>query len=62
MTEKEVLRYLSLVDRKLTIYLNSGINWKPEYEEELVSIDKELEQLRILIDAEHARRENLNNW
>ena len=58
MTEKEVLRYLSLVDRKLTIYLNSGINWKPEYEEELVSIDKELEQLRILIDAEHARREN----
>ena len=58
MTEKEVLRYLSLVDRKLTIYLNSGINWKPEYEEELVSIDKELEQLRILIDAEHARKEN----
>ena len=58
MTEKEVLRYLSLVDRKLTIYLNSGINWKLEYEEELVSIDKELEQLRILIDAEHARREN----
>lgn len=56
MTEKEVLRYLSLVDRKLTIYLNSGINWKPEYEEEIVSIDKELEQLRILIDAEHARR------
>lgn len=56
MTEKEVLRYLSLVDRKLDICLNSGVNWKPEYEEEIASIDKELAQLRILVDAEHARR------
>ena len=57
MTEKEILRYLSLLDRKLTIHLNSGINWKPEYEEELVNIDRELAQLRILVDTEHSKRE-----
>ncbi len=57
MTEKEVLRYLSLVDRKLTIYVNSGTNWKPEYEEELANIDKELAQLRALIDDEHKQTE-----
>ncbi len=56
MTEKEVLRYLSLVDRKLDICLSSGVNWKPEYEEEIASIDKELTQLRILVDDEHAKR------
>lgn len=56
MTEKEVLRYLSLVDRKLDICLSSGVNWKPEYEEEIASIDKELAQLRILVDDEHAKR------
>lgn len=57
MTEKEILRYLYLVDRKLTIYVNSGINWNPAYEKELASIDKELEQLRILVDAEHSKWE-----
>lgn len=55
MGEKEILRYLSLVDRKLTIYLSSGVNWKPEYEEELVNIDRELEKLRILVEAEHSK-------
>lgn len=59
MTEKDVLRYLALVDRKLTIYINSGINWKPEYEDELTGIDKELSQLRILVDAEHSRRRKI---
>ena len=56
MTEKEVLRYLILVDRKLEIYISSGINWKPEYESELVNIDKELAQLRILIELESNKR------
>ena len=51
MPEKEVVRYLSLVDRKLTIYTNSGINWEPGYEDELASIDKELAKLRTIIDA-----------
>lgn len=58
MTDKEVLRYLTLVDRKLDICLNSGVNWKPEYEEELTNIDKELSKLRILVEAEHTRRGN----
>ena len=53
--EKEILRYLSLVDRKLTIHLNSGIDWKPEYEEELANIDIELAKLRILVEAEHSK-------
>lgn len=56
MTEKEVVRYLSLVDRKLTIYTNSGSNWEPGYEDELATIDKELAQLRTIIDAEHEKR------
>ena len=56
MGEKEVLRYLSLVNRKMDIYINSGINWKPEYEAELENIDQELAQLRHLIDNEHVRR------
>lgn len=55
MGEKEILRYLSLVDRKLTIHLSSGINWKPEYEEELANIDRELAEFRILIEAEHSK-------
>ena len=55
MTENEVLRYLYLVDRKLTIS-TSGINWKPEYEQELADINQELAQLRILVDTEHAKR------
>lgn len=58
MTEKEVVRYLSLVDRKLTIYTNSGINWEPGYEDELASIDKELAKLRTIIDAEHEKKKN----
>ncbi len=60
MGEKEVLRYLSLVDRRLQIIIDSGINWKPEYEQELESIDKELAQLRILVDTEHSKREGKN--
>lgn len=56
MTENDVLRYLYLIDGRLTI-LTSGIHWKPEYEEELKNIDKELSELRILIDEEHRKRE-----
>ena len=60
MGEKEVLRYLSLVDRRLQIIIDSSINWKPEYEQELESIDKELAQLRILVNAAHSKREERN--
>lgn len=56
MGEKEILRYLLLVDRRLDI-ISSGINWKPEYEEELKGIDTELAHLRELADTEHVKRE-----
>ena len=55
MTEKDVLRYLYLVDRKLPL-ITSGINWKVEYDEELADIDKELKQLRVIVDKEHVKR------
>lgn len=55
MIEKDVLRYLYLVDRKLTL-ITSGINWKAEYDEELVGIDKELKQLRVIVDKERDKR------
>lgn len=56
MGEKEILRYLFLVDRRLDI-ISSGINWKPEYEVELESIDSELAGLREVVDAEHVKKE-----
>lgn len=45
-TEKKILRYLELVDRRLYILLHSGIDWKPEYGPELEQIDQEIVQLR----------------
>lgn len=56
MGEKEILRYLFLVDRRLDI-ISSGINWKSEYEDELESIDSELARLREVVDVEHVKRE-----
>ncbi len=55
LTDKDVTRYLWLVDRKLSL-LTSGIKWKPEYGPELEAIDKEIKELRGPIDQEHARR------
>lgn len=55
MTDKEVVRYLTLVDRKLTI-LTAGIHWKPEYGPELEAIDKEIKGLRRLVDQERTER------
>ncbi|MCI8483472.1 MAG: hypothetical protein HFH41_03920 [Lachnospiraceae bacterium] len=55
MKEKDVLRYLQLLDRRLSI-LTSGINWKPEYEEALLEIEKELSELRKLVEEEHEKR------
>ncbi len=56
MTQKDVLRYLYLVDRRLTILI-SGINWNPEYGRELKNLEKELSELRNLVDNEHRKRE-----
>lgn len=42
MTPEQITRYLELSARRIKIILNSGIDWKPEYEAELQRIDKEL--------------------
>jgi len=55
MGTEQILRYLYLVDRRLTL-LTSGINWKPEYEAELEAIDRELKQLREVVEAEHKKK------
>lgn len=57
MTEKQVSRYIRLVDRRLYILLHSGIDWRPEYGPEMEQIDQELAKLRPLIDQEHKRKE-----
>ena len=57
MTDREVCRYLELVDRRLFLLAHSGVDWKPEYAAELEAIDKELAELRRLVDQEHERRE-----
>lgn len=49
ITPNQIVRYLDLVDRRLEI-LTSGVNWRPEYEGELVIIDQQLAELRPLVD------------
>lgn len=53
MTDKEVCRYLGLVDRRLFIIIHSGLGWKPEYDLELEAIDREIERLKEMVDCEH---------
>lgn len=57
MTKEQALRYIDLVDRRLFILIHSGVDWKPEYGPELEQIDKELRQLRPLVEQEHRQRE-----
>ena len=59
MTADEVLRYILLARRKMYILTHNGIEWLPEYEEELQQINQELALLRPLVDAEHAKRKEL---
>ena len=56
MTDSDVLRYLTLVDRRLDIIMHSGIGWKPEYGPELEAIDRELAMLREMVNQEHEKR------
>lgn len=58
MSEQQILRYLHLIDRRLYIILNSGINWQPEYSTELDAIDRELMELREMVDSARIRRGN----
>ena len=46
MTDREVCRYMELMDRRVFILTHSGISWKPEYGPELEAIDRELARLR----------------
>ena len=48
MTDQQVVRYLTLVDRKLQILLD----YKPEYAEEMEAINKEIAELRPLVEQE----------
>lgn len=56
MTDKEVCRYLELVDRRLFILTHSGIDWKPEYAAELEAIDRKLTELKKVVNREHEKR------
>lgn len=55
MTAEQVNRYLDLVNRRLYILVHSGVDWKPEYETEIQQIDRELAELRPIV--EQARKE-----
>lgn len=57
MKQEQVSRYLNLVARRTYILAHSGVDWKPEYEKEMLLIDQELAVLRPLVDREHKRRE-----
>lgn len=46
MTEKQVVRYTELAKRKSEILLKTGVNWKPEYAEELKCINRELAEIK----------------
>lgn len=57
MTDAEVSRYINAVHTKMYILTHSGINWKPEYDQMLEKANKELAELRPLVDEELRRRE-----
>lgn len=56
MTAQQVSRYIELVDRRTFILTQSGVDWVPGYGAELDQIEKELAELRSLVDAEHQKR------
>lgn len=56
MTAQQVSRYIDLVNRRMDILSHSGVDWKPEYGLELNQIEKELAELRPLVDTEHQKR------
>ncbi len=57
MTDKEVCRFLELMDRRMFIVMHSGVSWKPEYGSELEAIDRELARLRALVGQAHEQKE-----
>lgn len=58
MIDAEVIRYVNAVHLRMHILLHSGIDWKPEYDQMLEKANKELAELRPLVDEELRRREH----
>ena len=58
MKDAEVSRYINAAHTKMYILLHSGIGWKPEYDQILEKANKELAELRPLVDEELRRREH----
>ena len=56
MTAEQVSKYIDLMHKRMHILTHSGVDWKPEYSEEIAKIDKELAELRPLVDQEHEKR------
>lgn len=56
MTDQEVVRYLDLVNRRLKLSM-SGVDWKPEYEQEMEEIERDLAELTPLVEYERERFE-----
>ena len=56
MTAEEVLKYIQLASRKTYILTHNGVEWLPEYGEELQQVNRELALLRPLVDAENAKK------
>ena len=52
MTDEQVSRYIDLMHKRMHILTHSGVDWKPEYTEEIAKIDKELAELRPLVEQE----------
>lgn len=50
MTDKQVVEYIDLVNRRLQILINSGVNWKPEYAKEMKQIDARIAKLYPLVE------------
>lgn len=55
MTNKQMSRYLILLDRRGAIMSHSGPDWRPEYNKELQQIEKEMAVLRAKADEEAER-------
>ena len=56
MTAEQVSKYIDLMHKRMHILTHSGVDWKPEYSEEIAKINKELAELRPLVDQEHEKR------
>lgn len=56
MTDKQVLEYIRLVDRKLEIITAPAGQWRESYTKELEEIESRLAELRPLVDAEYEKR------